>query len=326
MRSKIILCLCAGISSLASVAQPNKQLVDQALTSKKIDADTAKKGNWKFGGTIALNISQQTSSYWVGATEAYSINLGLAADLYGNYTKGKNTLDNTLKANYAFQNNQSNGTRKTADFIDLYSKYGHLLNDSGTLAFATIINARTQFSNGYDYSYPGGGKRRTSGFFAPANILITPGLDWRPSKNFSLFFSPLAAKWILVTNGPYSYYYPGGIKPDNTPEVPLARLYGVDPARKVDFQVGAFLSANFTKEFIKNVVYSTRLDLYSNYLDKPQNIDLFWTSTLLFKVNNWLGITYQWNIAYDDNFRPSGKIGPRTQFLGNLGIGVNGKF
>ena len=326
MGKKIILYVLVVACIQTSIAQPNKQLVDQALTSKKIEADTSKKRNWKSGGTLTLNISQQTSSYWVGSTEDYSINLGLGADLYSNYAKGKNTLDNTLKANYAFQNNQSTGYRKTADFVDLYSKYGHLLNDSGTIAFATILNARTQFSDGYEYGYPDGGKRRTSGFFAPANILVTPGIDWRPTKNFSVFLSPLAAKWILVTNDPYSYYYPGGIKPDNTKETPLAELYGVDPVRKVDFQVGAFLSASFAKEILKNVVYTSRLDLYSNYLDKPQNIDIFWTNNLAFKINKWLVITYQWNIAYDDNIKPAGKTGPRTQYLGNLGIGFNAKF
>ncbi|MES2648683.1 MAG: DUF3078 domain-containing protein [Bacteroidota bacterium] len=326
MGKKLFLPVLAGLCYLSGFAQPDKKSVDQVLTSKKIEADTSKKKDWKTGGTLALNISQQTSSYWVGTTEDYSLSLGLSADLYSNYAKGKNTLDNTLKANYAFLNNQSGGTRKTGDFIDLYSKYGHLLNDSGTLAFATILNGRTQFSDGYDYSYPNGGRRRISGFFAPANILITPGLDWRPTKNFSLFVSPIAAKWVIVTNDPYSYYYPGGIKPDNTREKALAELYGVDPERKVDFQVGAFLSANFTKEILKNVMYTSRLDLYSNYLNKPQNIDVFWTNNLLFKVNKWLGITYQWNVAYDDNYSPNGKNGPRTQFLGNLGIGVNGKF
>lgn len=326
MQKKIFMLLIFILLYSTTFAQPDKQLVDEALTSKKMDADTTKKGDWKSGGTLALNISQQTSSYWVGSTEDYSFGLGLAADLYSNYARKRNTLDNTLKANYAFQNNQSTGTRKTSDFVDLYSKYGHLLNNSGKLAFSTILNGRTQFTNGYNYSYPNGGRRRSSGFFAPANVLITPGLDWRPTKNFSVFFSPLAAKWIIVTNGPYSYYYPGGVKPDNSPETPLAELYGVDPVRKVDFQVGAFLSANFTKEILKNVTYTTRLDLYSNYLDKPQNIDLFWTSNLLFKVNTWLAITYQWNVAYDDNYHPNGLNGPRTQFLGNLGIGVNRKF
>lgn len=313
-------------ASLATMAQPNKQTVDQTLTSKKIDADTSKKKAWKAGGTVVLNIAQQTSSYWVGTTEDFAINVGAGADLYLNYAKKRNTLDNTLKLSYGFQNNQTDGYRKTSDFIDLYTKYGHLLNDSGTLAFAVILNGRTQFANGYDYSYPDGAKRRSSGFFAPATILLTPGIDWRPTKSFSLFFSPAAAKWVLVTNGPYSYFYPGGIKPDGSTEVPLAELFGVDPARKVDFQFGAFLSANFNKELVKNVIYTSRLDLYSNYLDKAQNVDIFWTNNLAFKVNKWLVVTYQWNVAYDDNFTPPEKNGPRTQFLGNLGIGFTAKF
>lgn len=326
MKKNLLLPAIACFVALNCWAQPNKKMVDETLKSRKIAADTSKKGDWKKGGSLTINISQQTSSYWVGAPEAYSLNLGAGADLYLNYAKNKTTLDNTLKLNYGFQNTQSQGTRKTADFIDLYTKYGRLINDSGTLAFAVIANGRTQFTKGYDFSYPDDIKRRNSGFFAPATILITPGFDWRPSKNFSLFFSPAAAKWVLATNDPYSYFYPGGVKPDGTMEVPLATLYGIDPARRVDFQFGAFLSAKFSKEIVKNVTYSSRLDLYSDYLDHPQNIDLFWTSNLLFKVNKWLTITYQWNIAYDDNYVPSGKNGPRTQFLGNLGIGISGKF
>lgn len=325
MKKTIIISLLGMGGTITGFAQPDKKMVDETLTSKKIDADTSKKGNWKSGGVLALNINQQTSSYWIGSTEDYSLSLGLSADLYSNYAKGKTTFDNTLKGNYAFLSNQSTGRRKTADFVDLYSKLGHNLNDSGTIVLATILNARTQFTNGYDYNYPDNGKRRTSGFFAPATVLLTPGIDFRPTKTFSVFVSPAAAKWVFVTNDPYSYYYPNGIIPGGGTERPLADLYGVDPVRKVDFQFGAFVSAKFAKDLVKNVSYSSRLDLYSNYLRNPQNIDIFWTNSLLFKVNKWLVITYQWNVAYDDDYVPAGKNGPRTQFLGNLGIGITGK-
>src|ERR1700733_14223059 len=93
-------------------AQPNKKMADDALASKKMEADTAKKGAWKKGGIIAINLNQQTSSYWIGATEKYSLNLGASADLYANMARKKNTWDNTLKLNYAFQNTQSQGERK----------------------------------------------------------------------------------------------------------------------------------------------------------------------------------------------------------------------
>jgi hypothetical protein len=46
----------------------------------------------------------------------------------------------------------------------------------------------------------------------------------------------------------------------------------------------------------------------------------------VFKVNKWLVLSYQWNVAYDDEVVPVGKKGPRTQFLGTFGIGVSAKF
>jgi len=323
-----LLLLTCSLSTLKS--QPNKQMVDEVLTTRKIDADTSKKKNWKSGGILALNLNQQNSSFWIGATEDYSLTIGANADLYSNYAKGKTTFDNTLKANYSFIKNKSTGGRKTGDFIDLYSKMGHNLNDSGTIALATVMNLRTQFSNTFDYNYLQSElKRRTSGFFAPAIALLTPGIDFRPTKSFSVFVSPLAAKWIIVSNDPYSYYFPGGVIPPaygGGVEKPISENFSVDPVRKVDFQLGAFVSAKFNKDFTNFLSYSSRLDLYSNYLDKPQNIDIFWTNNLLIKVNKWLVFTYQWNVAYDDNYHPDDKQGARTQFLGNFGIGVSAKF
>ncbi len=307
-----------------AAAQEAPKKIDEATASKAIAADTSKKGLWKIGGVIAINLSQQNSAYWVGANEKFALNVGAAADLYANYAEKKNTWDNTLKMNYAFTHNESQGVRKTSDFIDLYTKYGRDLSKNGKTFLALIGNFRSQFTDGYDYSLDP--TRRTSDFFAPATILLTPGLEWRPSKYFSLFASPIGGKWVVVSNDPYSYSYPGGLRPDGTQESPISELYGVNPQRKVDAQFGAFISAKFDKEILKNVLYTSRLDLFSNYLNNPQNIDIFWTNNLIFKVNKWLVLSYQWNVAYDDDFVPEGVSGPRTQFLGTFGIGVATKF
>lgn len=309
---------------LQAYGQDVRKKVDEATAYKAIAADTSKKGPWKLGGSLSINLNQQNSSNWVGANERYALSVGMAADLYGNWEKERNSWVNTLKMNYAWLNNESQGARKTSDFIDYYTKYGRDISKDGKMFFATIANLRTQFTNGYDFSLDP--RRRTSGFFAPATVLFTPGIEWRPVKYFSLFASPLAARWVIVSNDPFSYSFPNGIRPDGSQESPISALYGVDPDKKVDGQFGAFISAKFDKEVFKNIVYTSRLDLYSNYLNKPQNIDIFWTSNLIFKVNKWLALNYQWNLAYDDDFVPEGKTGPRTQFLGNFGIGVAGKF
>lgn len=317
MKKALIVSVMA-ILTVTAIAQPNKTYVDEVKTSKRIEADTSKKKDWKMGGALAIAFNQQTSSYWVGVTESYSLSLGVLADLYANYAKNKSVVDNTLKMNYSVLNNKSQGIRKTSDFIDLYSKYGYTLNDSNTIFASVLVNGRTQFTNGYDYGQTP--KRRTSGFFAPATILVTPGIEWKPVPYFSIFASPAAARWVIVANDPYSY------TGTNPAETPISELYGVDPVKKFNFQFGAFASLNFNKEILKNVLYSSRLDFYANYLKKAGNIDIFWTNNLIFKVNKWLALTYQWNIAYDDDFVPEGKAGPRTQFLGNLGIGVAAKF
>jgi hypothetical protein len=289
------------------------------LTNKAIAADTSKKKPWKIGGSLTLGISQQNSSYWTGVTEEYAFTFASAIDMYANMTRGKNTWDNTLKAAYAYTHNQSQGVRKTSDFFDLYSKYGHNINEKKTLSAAGIFNLRSQFTDGFDYTQDP--VRRTSGFFAPANLLLTVGLDWKPAKYFSLYFSPFASRWVIVSNDPYSYSVPGGAG-----QKPISELYGVDPEEKVDAQFGAFLSANFNKDIAKNLNYSSRIDFYSNYRHNPGNIDIFWTNTLMYKVTSWLGFSYKWNVAYDDDFTPEGLNGPRVQFLSTFGVAITGKF
>lgn len=322
MRQAKQLLLCGLIAfSISAKAQDHpRKNVDEATKSKALEADTSKKGPWKIGGTIAFNLRQQNSSNWIGVNEKFALTVGANVDIYANGSWSKNAWDNTLKASYGYQNNETQGLRKTADFFDLYSKYGRALNDKKTLFASLIFNLRSQFSDGYDYEKTP--RRRTSDFFAPANILLTPGLDWKPTGYFSLFFSPVAAKWIIVSNDPYSY----STNPPPPGEKPISELYGVDPEKKVDAQFGAFLSASFNKDILKNVNYSSRLDLYSNYLRNPENIDIFWTNSLTFKVNNWLAFGYNWNIAYDDDYVAEGVSGPRTQFLGTFGIGITGKF
>ena len=69
---------------------------------------------------------------------------------------------------------------------------------------------------------------------APAYVTLAPGLDWHPAPNFSIFFSPIGGRLVLVTNEPKSYYFQGGVIPNGDGggyEMPMSTYYGVDPAR-----------------------------------------------------------------------------------------------
>jgi hypothetical protein len=330
------------ISSRLFAQDPTITGIKKESERKSYDDTTYKydsKG-WKKGGILSLNFAQGNSSNWAAGAEKSSFSVAGYATLFANKKKGNFFWDNSLDLGYAMQRTSSVGTRKTDDKIDFYTKAGHQLND--VWAIAGVINLRTQFSDGYDYDYQGKGiRKRVSGLFAPAYLLVSPGIEWKPTSYFNILFSPISARWVIVSNDPYSYYFVGGVDPDTQePETPLSVLYGVNPRRKVSFEAGAFLSATFNKEVIKNVVYKSRLDLFSNYLSKrdpvtdvkgkakPQNVDVYWTNSILMKVNKWLAVTYNLDIIYDDNVR---QFGPDNNSAGMqirslLGVGVTARF
>ena len=77
----------------------------------------------------------------------------------------------------------------------------------------------------------------------------------------------------------------------------------------------------------KNIRLASRLDLFSNYKNNPQNIEVFWTNTLGFKVKKYIGIYYNSDLIYDHdvkNVKTGGLMG--TQLKSLLGVGFSANF
>lgn len=339
--------------AIASSAQDKavKEIQSQATRGGK--DDTTKKSNkpWKVGGNFSLNVGQGGSRNWAAGAEKFSLSIATYANLYANRKVGKWSWDNTLDLGYALINASSTGIRKNDDKIDLFSKFGRSISKDNKLNVSLVGNFRSQFNDGYDYNYLGKGyRRRTSGFMAPAYVTLAPGLDWKPTSNFSVFFSPFAGRMVIVTREPKSYYYQAGVIPAADGggfELPVSTFYGVDPIRQVRGEVGGFASINYNREIVKNVTYKTRIDLYANYLKtyryaavgpdqlqvtenkaKPQNVDVFWTNTFNLTVNKWLQVTYNFDLIYDDDVRQFGpnKTSAAAQLRSLLAVGVAAKF
>lgn len=345
---KVILLSGVLFTCLISFCQDKgvKDMQDQG--QKNLVADTSHKTGWKKGGLFTLNLGQGSSSNWAAGAEKFSFSTDAFLNLFANYKSGKFGWNNNLDLGYAVVNTTSQGARKTNDKIDFYSKLSHDL--SKVLSLSGVVNFRSQFADGFDYAYLGKYQRRTSGFMAPAYLVVAPGIDWHPATYFSVFFSPIAARFVFVTNNPKSYYFPNGVIPAADGggfEAPLSTLYGVNPAKKIRTEFGGFASINFGKELFKNCVYKSRMDLYSNYLTterytpigpdellvtkepaKPQNIDVYWTNVVVMKVNNFLNVTYNFDLIYDDDVRQFGpnKNSAGTQVRSQLAVGFAVKF
>ncbi len=303
-----------------------KDLKAAATTSVK--TDTSKKANkngWTNGGIFSVNLTQVGNSNWIAAGgDKFSLSLATSLNVFANRKWGRNRWTNVLDINYALVNTTTLGVRKVNDRLDFISKYGYQPKKWKKVSISSLVQLRTQLSSGYQYDYFGTTtKRRNSGFFAPAYITLAPiGLEWKPNEWFTVFGSPVVARWVIASNGPYSYAAQGGVFNGHV-ETPLATLYGVDPASPNRGEFGAFVTASFKKDIMKNINYYSKLDLYSNYLKKAKNIDVFWTNQVRMKVNKWIQVSYTLDMLYDDDVKnpamPANAIG--LQVLSTLGVG-----
>jgi hypothetical protein len=296
----ILLSIIAANGQDATVKQL-KEASDKKI--KKDPNDTIPK-LWKEGGLFTLNLAQGSLSNWQGGGDKSSFSAVAFASLFAYYKKGKHAWDNTIDLGYGYVSTTSLGTRKSDDRIDLLSKYGYDIGKKWYLS--TLFNFRTQFSPGYAYTNVSGTqvKTLTSDLLAPAYVLLSLGMDYKPTDYFSVFISPITERWTIVTDDTLS----------------AKGAFGVTPGKKSFNELGAFLSANFNKEIMTNVTYKTRLDLFSNYKKDPQNVDVYWTNVIAMKVNKYLSANLALDFLYDNN-----AIG-RMQIRQLLGVGFSAKF
>ena len=258
----------------------------QNTSNRALVDDTTHKAGWKFGALFNLGVAQGSSKNWVAGAEKFSLSLNGYANFTAILKKGRHKWANNLDLFYALVNTTSQGIRKNDDRIDFYSKYTYQLKPKW--AAGIVGNLRTQFADGYNYNETP--QKRTSDFFAPAYITVAPGIDYKPWPYLALFLSPTAGKWTVVANHPFE----------------LAPLYDVDPYQKVKIEFGAYFSAVFSKEVFKNVLVKSRLDLYSNYLKNPEQVDVFWTNIIGMKINKYLTVTYNFDLIYDADIKAFG--------------------
>jgi hypothetical protein len=284
------------------------------------------KRGWTTQGLFSFNVGQGGSRNWAAGSERFTLQAAAYLNYQANRKWRKNIWENNIDLGFALMNQTKVGFRKTDDKIDYVSMFRHQVTKKDEMVgIGAWFNVRSQFHHGYDYTQEP--KRRISGLMAPGYITLGPGFDIR-TKCASLFVSPAASRLILFTNRPYSFNYQGGVKPDGSTETPLSWHYNVDPERKVRYELGALVSVKFKKEIAKNVSYSTRADFFSNYVDDPQNIDVFWNNVFHLKVNNWLIVNYNFDLIYDDDVKLFGltRTKAATQLRSQLGVGFQAKF
>ena len=280
-----------------------------------LEGDTIKRKdtliqNWKLKSLFGLSGTQTSFVNW-NAGGKNNISLIGSINSSANYSKGqlnwKNEISLALGGIMYFDEVENYPVQKTDDKIDLSSSYGVKFSKRFFVSF--IQGFKTQFLKGFskptDINY-------VSNFMAPGYLSFALGTDYIKDDKFSIFGSPMASKATFV----------------NDDSLSSVGAFGVRNNEKARLEYGAFVKVNFNQKLMKNIEMKSKLELFSNYTNNPQNIDVNAELMFTFKVNNLFTSSAQWNLIYDDDIKikdANGGEGPRTQFKSVLGIGISYK-
>ncbi len=287
---------------------PAKPVTDgiQSAAAVTPSADTT---YWSHKGMAGVNMSQAAYSNWsAGGDPSVAFDAVFTFDL--EYKRAKHLWTNRLELAYGLNNTKSNGTRKTNDKIFFSSNYGYAL--AKNLYMGAMLSFNTQFDKGYDYgatSTPNTETDYISKLMAPGYLTAGVGVIWTPKTWLKVTFAPASWRGTFVMDKKLS---------DDG-------AFGVEAGKQLLTQFGADLVAELRTPVWHNISFYSRLELYSNYLDKPQNIIIHWDNQLTMQVNKWISASLNFNLIYDDNIK-FGNEGPKLQIKEVLGIGLQATF
>ncbi|HEX2970519.1 MAG TPA: DUF3078 domain-containing protein [Bacteroidales bacterium] len=273
------------------------------INLQKVDKSTLKKQNilikkryWNYRTEASMVFSQSALSNWVKGGEN-SISTALDITGYADFKKPEIKLSSSnfarLKLGFLASGNED--IRKNLDLLETNSKVNH--KAFGKFDFSAIMLFKTQVAVGKTYKKVNDEEIATivSRFMNPATLTIGFGLDYKPDKKTSINFSPISYKGTFVPQG-------GKITADSLLPGKIDQTrYGIEPGKKSKHEPGASFMLSKESQLLKNMTVTNRLQLFTNYINKPQNIDVDWEMIVVYNLNWFTDLRLNTHLIFDDD-------------------------
>ena len=362
-----IIAALAGIGAFAQVSDAQKAAAEAAQlisAAPEVVSKVVKPNYWTSSVKTQINIGQTSLTNWAaGGDNTFS--LAAFIDGNANWKKGDMFWNNRLQLDYGFLYASSKPLlQKNTDRIYLESKWGYKAPSTKYLYFSANYDFKSQFSSGYDYKTPGSLKDENgvdlegsalrqawrdarvlkSNFLAPAYTNLALGIDFVPTKWFSLNFAPLTGGFVIVKDAALRESYSMGYKKaydsehfDSLSDEAKAKFeaakadkannpsaYG-DYFRSAKFEFGAQLKMDAKVNINDNFSYSTQVVLFANYLDIKHCPRINWDNRIDWKLAKYFSLTMTTNLIYDDTILIATAADPepkaRVQFKESIAFG-----
>ncbi len=275
---------------------------------------------WKFKSDLSYLLSQGIISNWAkGGENNISTVMDITSALTYNNKATRVNSATTARFALGMQASGKGAIKKNLDILEINSKLNH--KAFGKFDLSGLFQFKTQFLPGYNYPND---SVKVSKFFNPAIFLFGYGLEYKPGKNTSISFSPISYRATFV--------------PD-TANINQVK-YGVPADKRSKNELGAYLTVASKVTLFEKVNMSNRVQLFSNFINNPQNVDIDWEMIATVGLNWFTDLRLNIHLIYDDDtllpvykkgepvMGPDGKQkkAPMAQFNELMGVSFVFKF
>lgn len=238
---------------------------------------------WDLAMSNMLGLSQTYLANWTkGGESSFSTIIDVSGEATYNNKDAKTQWINVGRLKYGTIMTTAKGWTKNTDQLEFDSKYNR--NAWGKIGMSASLYMKTQLAKGFNYPND---SVATSKFLNPGTITLGLGAEYKPWEKTSLNVAPLSYKTTFVLD---------------TANIDQTR-HGIAENQKSRKELGLQVVFNSELKPFKEFTMINRMRFFSNYLDKPQNIDVDWEMVLEQKINWFFTVRLNLHLIYDDDVR-----------------------
>ena len=299
---------------------------------------TTLESHWKIGGDAGLTFFQSSFVNWTDGGGDPTTTVGLLGNFYAKYNKKRVSWENIGLLQYQIQRvGRDAAFQKSIDRLEFLSVGGFQISKNNVnWNYSILSSMKTQLTNTIVDD------KLKSTFFAPVEVLIAPGIKYmrgskKTKENLLINLSPATAKFTIVRNSDLA---DAGTF-TGSPAIYDSLGNKLTEGAMMRSEIGASFISNYrlivvNKSDIK-VTWQTNIELFSNYLENPQFVDVKWTNLIATNFLKYFTVTLATDLRYDydvqipfdvdgDGTIDSGEFKRAVRFAQTFGVGIGYKF
>ena len=269
----------------------------QSIYSQEVTQESPPVSPWKKVGTFSFLVNQSSFDNWIaGGVSNISGAIGVNYDF--NYSKANWSWDNKIIVAFGITKIKAQDIQKSNDRLEWNSVLGK--KAKGIWNYSLFLNFKTQFTDDLNSETKG-----PTRILSPGYLQVGPGMLWRKSNDLKVNMAVATSKLIVV---------------DKELTLPDDAYFGVEEGSSVRYELGASIGAYYKFTLMENITMENILNMYSDYLEDPQNVDFDYTINIVMGINKYFSTNLAFQAIYDDNAFQ----GLQTRQM--IGLGINYSF